>query len=68
MDPLFLAPHVDDVLLVLAAGVVVEKDAKQAKDRIEQVGGRILGVVLNRFSETLHGPGYHPYYQDYVGE
>jgi capsular exopolysaccharide synthesis family protein len=67
-DPLFLAPHVDDVLLVLAAGVVVEKDAKQAKERIEQVGGRILGVVLNRFSEHLHGPGYHPYYQDYAGE
>jgi capsular exopolysaccharide synthesis family protein len=68
IDPLFLAPHVDDVVLVLAPGVVVEKDAKQAKDRIQQAGGRLLGVVLNGFSEKLHGPGYHPYYQDYVTE
>lgn len=64
-DPLFIAPMADGIILIVAAGVVAERDAKRAKDWIEQAGGRILGVVLNRFNEKLHGPGQHPYYHGY---
>jgi len=66
-DALLLAPMVDGVILVLNTGIVAEKDAKRAKDRIEQAGGHILGVVMNRFNEKLHGKSYHPYYGYYKG-
>ena len=64
-DSLLLAPLVDGVILILNTGVVTEKDAKSAKERLEQAGGHILGVVMNRFNEKLHGPGFHPYYGYY---
>jgi capsular exopolysaccharide synthesis family protein len=64
-DPLVLAPMVDGIILVLNAGAVTEKDAQHAKERLEQAGGYILGVVMNRFDEKLHGPGFHPYYGYY---
>ena len=58
----------DGIILIAAVGLVAEKDSKQAKERIEQAGGRILGVVMNRFNEKLHGPGHHPYDQGYYGK
>ena len=63
-DPILLAPLVDGIILVLNSGVVTEDDAKSAKKRLEQAGGHILGVVMNRFVEGVNGVGYHPY-QDY---
>ncbi len=65
-DPLLLAPMVDGVLLVLNTGIVTERDSKIAKARLEQAGGRILGVAMNRFDETLHGPGFHPHRNYYM--
>ncbi len=64
-DPLFIAPFADAVVMVLAAGVASEKDTKEAQQRIEQAGGTIIGVVMNRFNEKLHGTGVHPYYGSY---
>lgn len=64
-DPLLLAPLVDGVVLVVATGTVTEAEAKRAKERLEQAGGRILGVVMNRFDENLHGAGFHPYHGYY---
>lgn len=60
-DAILMASVVDGVILVLNTGVVTDRDAKRAKERIEEAGGRILGVVMNRFSEKDHGPGLHPY-------
>lgn len=65
-DPLLLAPLVDGIIIVLSPGAVTEKDAKLAKERLEQAGGHILGVVMNRFNEALHGPGFHPYKDYYL--
>lgn len=67
-DPLLLAPIVDGVILVLNTGVVTEHDAKRAKERLEQAGGRVLGIVMNRFDEKRHGPGFHPYHAYYGRE
>jgi capsular exopolysaccharide synthesis family protein len=64
-DSLWLVRHVDGVILVLNTGSTAEADARQAKGRIEEAGGRVLGVVLNRFDERLHGPGFHPYHAYY---
>jgi Mrp family chromosome partitioning ATPase len=60
-DPLFLADAVDGVILVVACGLAKECDAKLAKERIQQAGGQILGVVINKFVPGLHGQGFHPY-------
>jgi capsular exopolysaccharide synthesis family protein len=65
-DPLLLAPFADGIILVLKSGIVTEKDAKLAKERLEQAGGHLLGVVMNRFNEALHGPGVHPYKNYYI--
>lgn len=64
-DPALLAPMVDGVILILDTGAVAERDVKRAKDRLEQAGAHIVGVVLNRFDERVFGPGYHPYYYSY---
>lgn len=64
-DALLLAPMVDGVILVLNTGVVTESDAKRTKERLGHAGGHILGVVMNRFNERLHGPGFHPYFGYY---
>jgi capsular exopolysaccharide synthesis family protein len=60
-DSLLLAPIVDGVILVLSTGVITEKEAQRAKERLREAGGHILGVVLNRFQEKLHGDAFHPY-------
>ncbi len=45
-DPLILAPHMDGVLLVVQAGHTRRQHALQAKERLERVRARLLGVVL----------------------
>jgi len=60
-DTLLLAPVVDGIILVLNTGVVPARDTRLMKERIEQAGGHIIGVVMNRFNEKIHGPSFHPY-------
>lgn len=60
-DALLLASMVDGIVVVLNTGQVTAKDAARAKERLEEAGGHILGVVMNRFDEKMHGPGFHPY-------
>lgn len=66
-DALALAPMVDGVILVLRTGMLTEEDAKRTKDRLEQAGAHILGVVMNRFVHGEHGREFHPY-QDYYAQ
>ena len=67
-DPLLLAPLVDGVVLIVKTGAVTEADARCAKERLDQVGAHILGVVMNRYDERLHGPGFHPYHGYYAAK
>ena len=46
-DALVLAARVDGVLLVVDAGRTRRDMARQAKEQLERVGARLLGVVLN---------------------
>jgi capsular exopolysaccharide synthesis family protein len=45
-DALGLAPHVDAVLLVVRAGTTKRTHAQQAREALDRVGARVLGVVL----------------------
>jgi capsular exopolysaccharide synthesis family protein len=47
-DAFALAPKVDAVIMVAQSEKTSIEDARRAKFNIEQAGGRILGVVLNR--------------------
>lgn len=60
-DAEFLAPAVDGIVHVISAGDVLQEDAIIVKDRLDQSGTPIIGVVLNRFNERRHGYGVFPY-------
>ncbi len=47
-DALAIAPRVDGVILVLEAEKTKWRSARDVKKQIERVGGRILGIVLNK--------------------
>jgi Mrp family chromosome partitioning ATPase len=47
-DAFALAPKVDAVIMVAQSEKTSIEDARRAKFNLEQAGGRILGVVLNR--------------------
>jgi protein-tyrosine kinase len=47
-DSLALASKVDSIILVTQSEKTSVEDAQRAKMNLEQAGGRILGVVLNR--------------------
>jgi capsular exopolysaccharide synthesis family protein len=59
-DVLGLVKKMDGILFVLASAGTREPSAIHAKDVIENAGGRILGVVLNKF--VPERSGYYSYY------
>lgn len=63
-DAFALAPKVDSIILVAQSEMTSIDDAQRAKKNLEQAGGHILGVVLNRqrdytpsFLKKFFGPG-----------
>jgi len=63
-DALVLANQVDGVVLILDFGEVTRDAAKQAKQLLEKVKAKILGVVLNKIDFEKEGH-YYPYYYYY---
>jgi protein-tyrosine kinase len=55
-DAYALAPKVDAIILVLEADRTSIADAQRAKRDLEDAGGRLLGVVLNR--QKRHAPSW----------
>lgn len=59
----------DGVVLCLRAGKVLREDAKACRDRLAMADVRILGSVLNRYSERVGTRrSYHEYYAAYVAD
>ncbi|QBS37607.1 polysaccharide biosynthesis tyrosine autokinase [Thermaerobacter sp. FW80] len=59
-DPLVLAPKVDGVILVVSAENSDHVQSQKAKEALEKVGARILGVILN--DVPLKRMGYYARY------
>lgn len=59
-DPLVLAPQVDGVILVVSAENSDYVQSQKAKEALEKVGARILGVILN--DVPLKQIGYYARY------
>ena len=68
-DAAVIAGKVDGVILLIEAGSVSPNVAKEAKARMEQGGGHILGVVLNKVdvASRHYGYGYGYGYGYYYG-
>jgi succinoglycan biosynthesis transport protein ExoP len=60
-DSLALAPLVDAVLIVADARSTDRVAVNQLGDQIEQVGGKIIGSVLNRSSDATRSSYYYEY-------
>ena len=63
-DSLLLCKKVDYTVLVAAAEKTKKDMILNAKNSIEQVGGKIAGVVLNRMP-MIKRKGYSKYYSHY---
>lgn len=61
-DSSILAPMVDGAILVLSAGQVTKEYALQTKERLETVGARIIGAVLNKVEMKSKEHYYYYYY------
>jgi Mrp family chromosome partitioning ATPase len=57
-DALALAPLVDAVLVVADSGSTNRSAVARLREQLEQVGGRVLGAVLNR---DRSGPSAYQY-------
>lgn len=61
-DASVLAQSVDGVILVLAAMEVEREYALQAKEQLEKVGAKILGIVFNKAKVPSKMHNYYYYY------
>ncbi|MCD4673667.1 MAG: hypothetical protein K8R77_13470, partial [Anaerolineaceae bacterium] len=57
-DASILAPVVDGILLVMTPGTTRRMAAREMVEQLSRVGGKILGVVFNNFSEK-RGTSYY---------
>src|SRR5437660_2854870 len=67
-DSAIAAAKADGVLLVYQAGKVGRLVLKRAKVHVENVGGKVWGVVLNDVKTEIAGYAYTQYYTHYYGE
>jgi len=65
-DACTLAPFLDGVLLVLQTGFMDRNIIQQAKQQLENVNAKVLGVVLNKVDLKREGYYYRHYY--YYGD
>jgi non-specific protein-tyrosine kinase len=65
-DTRILATVADGVLLVIDPGQTTRRMVRQARLAIENVGGRVLGIMLNR--DVMRGEGYYYNYYYYYGQ
>lgn len=61
-DASILSSIADGVILVVEAGVTAREAAILAKEQLEKINARILGVVLNKAKQSSEGYYYYYYY------
>lgn len=62
-DAQVLAGHSDGCILVVASGETARDSAVKAKELLQKVGAKILGVVLNKL--PINQKGHYRYYYNY---
>jgi len=61
-DAPLLAPALDGTLLVVRVGYTPKEVARQAKEQLEKVNARVLGIVANRIDSGRNSHYYYYYY------
>jgi succinoglycan biosynthesis transport protein ExoP len=63
-DAVVLSRRVDGVVLVCRAGKTLRDELKRSSEQIRDVGGQIVGVIVNEFDPSSVGSyyGYYGYY------
>ncbi|HVO10246.1 MAG TPA: polysaccharide biosynthesis tyrosine autokinase [Vicinamibacteria bacterium] len=64
-DTPVLCPHVEGIVLVIAAEVSAKPTVIRAIEQVQAVGGKVLGVVLNRVNMERNSYYYSQYYGEY---
>jgi capsular exopolysaccharide synthesis family protein len=72
-DAALLAAIADGAMVVFAIGQTYKEQARLAKRRLAQTGGRMLGIVLNRaplrgLGAVVYGYGYGSYTSSYTDD
>lgn len=62
-DAAVIASHVDGVVMVTVSGKTRLPSAARAIERIQDVGGHLLGLIVNRL--TARSGGYYYHYYEY---
>jgi capsular exopolysaccharide synthesis family protein len=66
-DAAVLSPLVDGVVILVAAETSSKPAVQRAVDQVRAVGGKVLGVVLNKVDLQRNSYYYREYYGDYYG-
>ena len=66
-DTLLLSAMVDGVILVIKSGVARVDATREAKGKLENVGAKIVGAVLNKVNMSSHDYYYYSYYYYHQG-
>jgi polysaccharide biosynthesis transport protein len=61
-DAQIIAQITDGCILVVSSGKSIKGDAVKAKEHLKNVGGKMLGVVLNRIKDSKFSKKYSYYY------
>jgi len=61
-DPIVLSMLTDGVIMVVKSGSTHYESAREAQAKLEKVGAKIIGVVLNNISMSTGDYYYHYYY------
>jgi non-specific protein-tyrosine kinase len=64
-DAVIMSRWTDGVLLVLDSQTTHRQGAKRARENLQAVGSKILGVVINRLDSGSSGYYYYAYYSPY---
>jgi capsular exopolysaccharide synthesis family protein len=66
-DVLFLAPHVDGIIVVADAAKTSREGVAHLRRQLESVGGRIIGGILNNWAPKHAGHQYPHYFLPDLG-
>ena len=63
-DSLALAPLMDGVLVVADGRATRRESVSQLRDQLDQIGGKVIGAVLNRSKDATYSSYYYDEYAD----
>jgi capsular exopolysaccharide synthesis family protein len=64
-DGLILGHYADGVILVSVLGQTHREALRVFRRGLESVGGRMIGAIVNKLSQSSHYGGYYKYYRYY---